>query len=118
MDVLPVASAYTGDLEIRNISLWAGPEGQIKTARGAVRFCPINTELAHHDAVWLFTDAAFGTSRSNPIVLDVPGLAEIQGRFHHHRGCFWLENRAANKAVSVNSQVLNPNEIVPLNSER
>ncbi len=114
LDVLPVASAYAGDLEIRNITLWAGPEDQPKNARGAVRFCPINTELAHHDAVWLFTDAAFGTSRSNPIVLAVPGLAEIQGRFHHYRGCFWVENSATNQAVSVNSQALNANEIVPL----
>ncbi len=114
LDVLPVASAYVGDLVIRNINLWAGPAGLPKPARGAVRFSPINTELAHHDAVWLFTDAAFGTSRSNPIVLTVPGLAEIQGRFHHYRGCFWVENRAANQAVSVNSQVLNANEIVPL----
>jgi hypothetical protein len=114
LDVLPLSSAYTREPDIKNIRLWVGPTAPAKAIRGAVRFAPINSELAHADAIWLFTDATFGTSRSNPIVLPIGGLAEIQGRFHHYRGCFWLENHFANEAVRINSLPLNANEIAPL----
>jgi pSer/pThr/pTyr-binding forkhead associated (FHA) protein len=114
VEVQRMASAYSGGLQINNISLWKGPDLPLNPCGGAVRFSPLNSELAHHDALWLLTDAAFGTSRSNALVLNAPGLAEIQGRFHHHRGCFWVENRVANDAVRINFQVLNENGIAPL----
>jgi hypothetical protein len=116
LDVQPTPTAYPNGPEIKNISLWNGPQVPPPDYRGAVRFSPINCELAHHDAVWLFTDATYGTSRSNGIVFNLPGLAEIQGRFHHYRGCFWVENRIANQAVCINQRPLGGNEISPLMS--
>jgi hypothetical protein len=82
--------------------------------RGAVHFKPLNTETAHHHTVWLFTDAAFGSSRLNAIAMEEQGLAEIQGRFHYQYGAFWLENCAKNESVRVNYVILKPNEIAPL----
>jgi hypothetical protein len=116
LDVQPTPTAYPKGPEIKNISLWNGPQVPPPDCRGAVRFSPINMELAHHDAIWLFTDATYGTSRSNAIVVPLPGLAEIQGRFHHYRGCFWVENRIANQAVCINQRPLGGNEISPLMS--
>jgi predicted component of type VI protein secretion system len=115
LDVQPAASAYPGEPVIKNIKLWNGPpESQVPPVAGAVHFSPINTEPAHHLAVWLFTDASFGSSRQNPVALEDQGLAEIQGRFHHYHGAFWLENCSKNDAVRVNYYNLKPNEIAPL----
>jgi len=114
LDVQPMPSAYAAEPDIRNLKLWNGPAPVPPRCRGAIRFVPREMELAHHDAVWLFTDAAFGTSRTNAVVLDLPNLAEFQGRFHHYHGCFWVENRASNDAVRINSHLLNANEISPL----
>ena len=47
-------------------------------------------------------------------MLEWTELAEIQGRFHHYRGCFWLENLAENGVVRVDNHSLHPGEIVPL----
>ena len=77
-------------------------------------FLPTNTDLAFHDAVWLPSDGTFGTSRANPIVMNAPGLAEIQGRFHHWRGCFWLENPIGNNMVRLAGVTLKSNDMVPL----
>jgi hypothetical protein len=41
-------------------------------------------------------------------------VAELQGRFHHFRGCFWIENSCADGSVSVNGQRLQVGDIVPL----
>jgi len=114
IEIERMAPGYSGEPEVSNISLWKGPATPPKPCGGAVRFTPLNSELAHHNASWLFTDAAFGTSRSNTIILDVPGLAEIQGRFHHFRGCFWVENRVANEGVRINSRILPENSFAPL----
>jgi hypothetical protein len=114
IDVQPMASAYDDIPEIKNIKLWNGPQAPAPEVRGAVRFTSINSEPSHHDAVWLFTDATFGTSRSNSVVTNLPGLAEIQGRFHHYRGCFWVENRVSNDSVRINTRAMFGNEIAPL----
>jgi hypothetical protein len=48
------------------------------------------------------------------LVIDLPGLAEIQGRFRHYQNCFWLENSVDNGAVVIDSHVVKPRAIVPL----
>ena len=68
------------------------------------------------NSVWLLTDTAFGTNHANPLVLDWPELDEIQGRFHHYRGCFWIENTSENGLVRVDNLTLPPGSIAPLAS--
>ncbi|MEW6306203.1 MAG: hypothetical protein AB1705_22280 [Verrucomicrobiota bacterium] len=114
LDVHPLDSVCDGLPAIKNIRLWNGPDLPPNPVRGCIRFDPLKTQLALFNAVWLFTDAAFGSSRSNGVVLESSGLEEIQGSFHYYRGCFWLENRVSNDAVRINYHVLNANEIAPL----
>ena len=107
-------SSRTGEPPITNLRNWNGPAHQVPRLRGAARCEVLAKEPQPLNTTWIFTDAAFGTSRSNPIVLEWTELAEIQGRFHHYRGCFWLENLAENGVVRVDSHSLHPGEIVPL----
>ncbi|MDI1337981.1 MAG: hypothetical protein PSU94_17505 [Lacunisphaera sp.] len=107
-------SSRPGEPPITNARNWNGPAHQAPRLRGAARCEVLATEPQPLNTAWIFTDAAFGTSRSNPIVLEWTELAEIQGRFHHYRGCFWLENLAENGVVRVDSHSLHPGEIVPL----
>ena len=101
--------------QIVNLSLWPGVnDPQPVTPMGAACFKPRDMELAHHDAIWLFTDVLFGANAYNPVVFDIEGLAPIQGRFHHYKGCFWLECLVSNYALHLNSIVLSDREIVPL----
>lgn len=107
-------SSRPGEPPISNACNWNGPAGTPPRLRGAARCEVLATEPQPLNAAWLFTDAAFGTSRSNPVVLEWTELAEIQGRFHHYRGCFWLENLAETGVVRVDNHFLRPGEIVPL----
>ena len=92
LDVTPFESTFTGNLQISNIRKWSGPpEREKPSVLGAVRFMPINSEVVLHNAVWMFTDAHFGCSRLNAVVLDIPGAAEIEGRFSYFRKNFWVE---------------------------
>lgn len=114
LDVQPLDSACPDGPDIVNLSLWPGPETAVPARNGCVTFTPIEMELAHHNAIWLFTDASFGRSRINPVHFNVEGLEAIQGRFHFFRGCFWLENLVQNFAIHINSVAVNAREIVPL----
>ncbi len=115
IDALPFACNDPKGPSISNIRAWSGPQQTAeRPTSGAVRFLPTNTDLAFHDAVWLPSDGTFGTSRANPIVMNAPGLAEIQGRFHHWRGCFWLENPIGNNMVRLAGVTLKSNDMVPL----
>jgi len=114
LDVQPLESACPDGPEIINISLWPGPEDPPPARKGAVRFRPIEMDLAHHNAVWMFTDLTFGRSRYNAVVLPFDGVEPVQGRLHHYRGCFWLENLVGNFAVRVNGISVGAREIVPL----
>src|SRR5205823_13707628 len=84
------------------------------TVRGCVRFMPINSEIALQNALWIFSDANFGRSKLNPLVLDLPGIEEVEGRFHYYRGCFWIESLKGGTSVSVDEHKLTACEIVPL----
>jgi hypothetical protein len=115
IDVTPFPSNAPEGPTIANLRNWSGKQEQTPTAlSGSVRFLPMSTQVLPQNSTWLLTDGAFGTSRANPIIVDVKGLAEIQGRFYHHLGGFWIESAVNNGAVHVNGAKLEPGFIVPL----
>ena len=86
--------------------------------RGAIALRPTACPPAFRESYWVLTDATFGAADTNPLHLPYEGLAPVQGRFHHFRGCFWLEAIAANEAVQVNRSVLHPGELVPMMTDQ
>jgi hypothetical protein len=115
LDVTPFASSSPEGPNIMNLRNWSGPKNaSVPNGQGAVRFLPMIANAMPQNSTWLLTDGAFGTSRSNPIIVDAGGLAEIQGRFHHFLGGFWIESSVNNGAVHVNGVKLDPGFIVPL----
>ena len=114
IDVAPFDSTLTGELRIANGERWDGPPEYEVPLRGAVRFMPINSELALRNAVWIFTDANIGCSRLNAIILDAPGAAEVEGRFHYYRDNFWIEALESGNGIVVDGYELKPRDIVPL----
>ncbi len=114
IDVAPFDSTLTGELRIANGRLWDGPPEYEAPLRGAVRFMPINSELALRNAVWIFTDGNIGCSRLNAIILDAPGAAEVEGRFHYYRDNFWVESLESGNGIAVDDYELKPRDIVPL----
>jgi len=114
IDVAPFDSTLTGELRVANGPSWEGPPEYEAPLRGAVRFMPINSELALRNAVWIFTDANIGCSRLNAIILDAPGAAEVEGRFHFYRDNFWIESLESGNGIAVDGYELKPRDIVPL----
>ncbi|MCX8157455.1 MAG: hypothetical protein N3J91_13590 [Verrucomicrobiae bacterium] len=116
LEVHPAPGMTAGQMVIKNLQLWSGPhESSPSPWRGAIHFTPMNTAVAHHDAIWLFSEATFGTSRSNAIMLpESQGVSEVQGRFYYACGGFWLESVARNEMVRVNYYALKPGEVAPL----
>jgi hypothetical protein len=114
IDIAPFDSTLTGELRIANAQSWDGPPEYEAPMRGAVRFMPINSELALRNAVWIFTDANIGCSRLNAIILDAPGAAEVEGRFHYYRDNFWLEALESGNGITVDGYELAPRDIVPI----
>jgi hypothetical protein len=115
LDVTPFPSSAPEGPTIANLRNWSGAQTETPAPiRGSVRFIPMTSQVLPQNAIWLLTDGAFGTSRANPIIVDAKGLAEIQGRFYHHLGGFWVESAVSNGAVHVNGARLEPGFIVPL----
>ena len=115
LDISPFESTIPKGLRIANERDWSGPsDSRPVTKWGSVRFTPINSEVAHHHALWLFTDANFGHSTLNPVIINASGLAEVEGRFHYYRRNFWIEDLPEGTAISVEGHKLVPREIVPL----
>jgi hypothetical protein len=104
----------SGQPPVANERAWLGPQQPTQTLRGAVRCEVLSPDAQPLNSVWLLTDAAFGTNRVNAVVLDWPELAEIQGRFHHYRGCFWIENTAETGLVCIDQLTLTHGSIAPL----
>jgi hypothetical protein len=115
LDVTPfTASEQTGP-PIANLALWSGPaDSNMLGCGGCVRLLPLGCEESLWQAVWMFSEAAFGSSRCNPVILPTSGLEEIQGRFFYHRQSFWLEKSVAGGTVEINGTALHTHEIVPL----
>lgn len=114
IDVAPFDSTLNGELRIANGRHWDGPPEYEAPLRGAVRFMPINSELAVRNAVWIFTDANLGCSRLNAIILDAPGAAEVEGRVHYYRDNFWIESLETGNGIAVDGYELKPRDIVPI----
>jgi hypothetical protein len=116
LDVTPFCSEGSDDPQILNLKNWQGPAEEQPSIKpgGSVRFLPMTRSVFEQNSTWLFTVGAFGTSRTNPIIVDVKGLAEIQGRFYHYLGCFWIETTAPNGAVHLDATRLEPGFIAPL----
>jgi hypothetical protein len=108
------AAAAEEPLKIANLRQWSGPDVPALPQRGAVRFEVIAPEPQPLNAIWVLSDAAIGTSRSAAVALADPALAELQGRLHHFRGCFWIETLVPNSAIQVDQVVLRPGDLVPL----
>jgi hypothetical protein len=115
IDVTPFPSNHPDGPAIVNLRNWSGVKPPALPALGGcVRFLPMSKQVLPQNSCWLLTDGAFGTSRANPVILELKGLAEIQGRFHFFLGGFWLENSVGNEAVSVNGFKLQPGYVIPL----
>jgi hypothetical protein len=115
IDVTPFPSNNPDGPAILNLRNWTGAKAPaIPALGGCVRFLPMSKQVLPQNSCWLLTDGAFGTSRANPVILELKGLAEIQGRFHFFLGGFWLENSVGNEAVSVNGFKLQPGYVIPL----
>jgi hypothetical protein len=115
LDVTRFPSAHPQGPTIANLEAWRGTKSTPPSiGSGSVRFMAVTPHVLPQNSSWLLSDATFGTSRINPVILKLDGLAEIQGRFHHYRGGFWVENVAGNSAVMVNGEILPAGSIAPL----
>jgi TIR domain len=115
VDIAPFDTTLPGGLRIENERVWNGPAARAPGVSGCVRFIPTNSEVALYDALWLFTDANFGSSRLNPLVLGLPKIGEVEGRFHYYRGNFWIE-AFQGSMIRIGAVALAPNEIAPITS--
>lgn len=115
LDVEHVDGSAPHGPTIRGIDRWSGPSATTSPqVSGSVNFTPTSCDPSPFNAIWLLSDAAFGSSAANPLTLADAGLAEVQGRFHWYRDCFWLESIASNNALRVNGRSLYPGEIAPI----
>jgi len=115
VDMLHHAADGSEPPAAENAHLWPGPAVEAKPAvTGCVICRPVDRRAAFRNCVWLFTEAAFGSGERNPLYLPDSGLASIQGRIHHYRGCFWVENSADTGSVRVEGQRLRSGELAPL----
>jgi hypothetical protein len=90
------------------------PAPHADTPRGSVSFISRTPNTLPQQVLWLFTDGSFGSSPANPLPLPIASLAEIQGRFHHDQGMFWIESVVDNGAVEVEGLTLERGQAVPL----
>ena len=115
LDVTRFPSAHPQGPTITNLDAWQGKGSAAPSAgNGSVRFVAVTPHVLPQNSSWILSDATFGTSRINPVILNIEGLAEIQGCFHYYQGGFWVENLAENSAVLVDEEVLPAGSIVPL----
>lgn len=117
LEVFPVLNAnQIRPPTIVNEGKWRGPAPPRKPPQvpGAVRFRPLNTQPPPWDAVWMFTEATFGSDPSNAVLIEVPGIQPEHGCFHHYRGCFWLQSAGKEAPVLVNDRLCEAGQIAPL----
>lgn len=97
-----------------NGRLWPGPGMEPKPVSGCVVMRPRGRDPVFRNCIWLFTEVSFGSDESLPIYVPDSELASVQGRIHHYRGCFWIENSAEGGIVQVDGVRLRPGELAPL----
>lgn len=115
LEIIKTDSGNGAAPEISNLESWKGPiSSGPQKASGSVSFKATSANVLPQHACWLLSEGTFGTSQANAVVIDLPGLAEIQGRFRHYQNCFWLENCADNDAVVIDNHILKPQSVVPL----
>lgn len=117
LEVFPILNApQIRPPTIVNEGKWRGPAPPRKPPQipGAVRFRPLATEPPPWDAVWVFTEATFGSDPANAVLLELPGIQPEHGCFHHYRGCFWVRSAGRDAPVLVNDRLCEPGHIVPL----
>lgn len=117
LEVFPVTSAtQIRPPTIGNEGKWRGPAPPRKPPQipGAVRFRPLNTQPPPWDAVWLFTEAPFGSEVTNALLLELPGIQPEHGCFYHYRGCFWVRSAGPDAPVLVNDRACEAGQIIPL----
>ena len=119
LEVFPITNApQIRPPTIVNEGRWRGPAPPRKPPQipGAVRFRPLETEPPPWDAVWVFTEATFGSSAANAVVLGHPEVEPEHGCFHYYRNCFWVRSAGPNATVLVNDEPCAPGHIIPLAS--
>jgi hypothetical protein len=84
------------------------------TPRGSVSLTSRTPNTLPQQVLWLLTDGSFGSSAANPLPLPIASLAEVQGRFHHDHGMFWIESVVDNGAVELEGVTLERGKMVPL----
>jgi hypothetical protein len=115
LEIIKIDPANGAVLDISNLENWKGPlSTDSPKASGCVSFKAASANVLPQSACWLLSEGTFGTSQANALVIDLPGLAEIQGRFRHFQNCFWLENSVDNGAVVIDNHVVKPRSLVPL----
>ena len=119
MDLKVFPSSLTTEPAVKNLKSLPGlPQPVDVSVRGVITLRPTASPPAFRESFWMLTDATFGAADTNPVHLTYEGLAPVQGRFHHFRGCFWIEAIAANEALQVNRSVLHPGELVPMMTDQ
>lgn len=115
VDMLHHAAVGSSPPAAENARLWPGPAVNEKPAATGCIICrPVERSAAFRNCLWLFTEAAFGSGEENPLYLPDAGLASVQGRMHHYRSCFWIENSADTGTVRVEGLRLRSGELAPL----
>ncbi len=115
LEIIKGDPAKGAPLNISNLESWKGPlSAATPKTSGYVSFKAASANVLPQSACWLLSEGTFGTSQANALVIDLPGLAEIQGRFRFYQDCFWLENGVDNGAVVIDNHVVKAGTIVPL----
>jgi hypothetical protein len=114
LDVEYHPPTYEHGPSIRGIERWSGPAVPPPALGGGVSFTPTACASTPFTSLWLLSDVAFGSSAAQPLTLAGEGIAELHGRFHWHRGCFWVEGIGANAPLHVDHHQVRPGEIIPL----
>lgn len=91
----------------------AAVPAESKSLRGCLCLSPKEPRAMPINAVWLFSDAAIGSSPDGAVRLTQPGLLALHARIHHWRGRFWIENPGSGSVLAGGRPVMR-GEAVPL----
>lgn len=105
LELIPVYSSPR-PLLISNLDASGGPaESLAGPLHGALVCVPPNARPVARHVAWIFTEAGFGLDATEDLVWDTRGGNSSPAAFHHHRGCFWLSNRALPEGAVVCDEI-------------